>query len=286
MSTRNRLITTFLLLLLSISTFAQIRRIKYGGYDDPHLAIIPLDISKFSTLDTAFIKITYRVTDTLISNKESDITVLLIGHNVSKYYSESIHQKDSLYTAQNFKPLLVSAPVAPGYEVFKFLSSMKILVTNRLPYTNQIVSYEDVLSDLKWKLLPEKSDILGYSCQKAVTTFRGRNYLAWFTTELPNMNGPWKLGGLPGLILFAEDASKQYTFECIGIKEAKEPIVQYQWKMQTTSLTKWKKFEKNLYEHAGIYLKNNNIYVLKKNENGTTGRTGENWHAPYDPLER
>ena len=49
-------------------------------------------------------------------------------------------------------------------------------------------------------------------CQKASTTYRGRDYVVWFTPEIPVSHGPWKLRGLPGLIIEASDLTGKYEF--------------------------------------------------------------------------
>ena len=60
----------------------------------------------------------------------------------------------------------------------------------------------------------------------ATADFRGRRWTAWFATDIPVSDGPWKLGGLPGLILEAYDKGHQYTFTAVGLERvAKEPIV-------------------------------------------------------------
>lgn len=69
----------------------------------------------------------------------------------------------------------------------------------------------------QWKIESETQEILGYTCQKATTKYLGRNYVAWFATQIPINSGPWKLRGLPGLILKAQDYNKEYIFEAIGI---------------------------------------------------------------------
>ena len=49
--------------------------------------------------------------------------------------------------------------------------------------------------------------------------YKGRQWLAWFTTDIPIDNGPWKLDGLPGLVLRAYDNSRHYIFDCVGLKQ-------------------------------------------------------------------
>lgn len=57
---------------------------------------------------------------------------------------------------------------------------------------------------------------------KATCRFRGRDYEAWYTPEIPRSEGPWKLQGLPGLILKASDNRQHYTFVCTGIEKARK----------------------------------------------------------------
>ena len=55
--------------------------------------------------------------------------------------------------------------------------------------------------DWDWDLHPETKKIGNFDCQKATIKFRGRDYTAWFTKQIPVKYGPWKFQGLPGLIL-------------------------------------------------------------------------------------
>lgn len=66
---------------------------------------------------------------------------------------------------------------------------------------------------MKWKISPETTKIGEYKVQKAETEFGGRKWTAWFTTDLPYQDGPYKFNGLPGLIVKAEDAEGDYSFD-------------------------------------------------------------------------
>lgn len=61
---------------------------------------------------------------------------------------------------------------------------------------------------LNWKIEKETKKIGSFICKKATVFFRGRNYIAWFATEISLPFGPWKLNGLPGIILEAYDTNK------------------------------------------------------------------------------
>lgn len=65
--------------------------------------------------------------------------------------------------------------------------------------------YADTLFPMDWKIMEEQKTIGGIPCRKAVTQFKGRGYTAWYAPSITNMEGPWKLGGLPGMILEAYD---------------------------------------------------------------------------------
>jgi GLPGLI family protein len=94
------------------------------------------------------------------------------------------------------------------------------ITENSLQQIHRVASDEYVLKEefpvLDWEILEDSKEIGGYACQKAVTNFKGRIYEAWFTTEIPMPFGPWKLNGLPGLILSAADTKQEVIFEFDG----------------------------------------------------------------------
>ena len=80
-----------------------------------------------------------------------------------------------------------------------------------------ILSYkENVISD--WTLFDESQIINTFTCKKAKTTFRGRNWIAWYAPEISLPYGPLKFSGLPGLIIKVTDDKGDFDFELVKSK--------------------------------------------------------------------
>jgi GLPGLI family protein len=92
------------------------------------------------------------------------------------------------------------------------------LAMRRLLFKEAFIA-EESLPVVHWNILTDTRKIGGFTCKKAVTNFRGRYYEAWFAPDIPISDGPWKLRGLPGLILEMYDRNKeiQYLFESIKL---------------------------------------------------------------------
>lgn len=82
---------------------------------------------------------------------------------------------------------------------FKVLDDKTINYIQRISMKPFLI--EDSYTVFKWNIKDDYKNILGYKCQKAILNFRGRNYEAYFTLEIPFNAGPWKFSGLPGTIL-------------------------------------------------------------------------------------
>ena len=86
--------------------------------------------------------------------------------------------------------------------------------------------YKESWPSMQWTLGNEKQRICGYQCQKATCHWRGRDYEAWFTSAIPMKSGPWKFGGLPGLIMKIYDTKHLYTWEAVSVENGSFPILQ------------------------------------------------------------
>lgn len=102
-------------------------------------------------------------------------------------------------------------------KVYKFYPDMKVQYVERISsgFTPLNIGYNDD-SKMNWKISSEKMKIGSYNAQKATTEFGGRKWEAWFTSDIPLQDGPYKFHGLPGLIVKVEDDGKNYSWELKG----------------------------------------------------------------------
>ena len=103
-------------------------------------------------------------------------------------------------------------------ESFYFVSNTQTLKRIYRLMQNQYI-LDEPYPQLDWKINDDTLTIGGYNCQKATVSFKGRTYTAWFSPELPFSFGPWKLHGLPGLILDVADSKKEVVFHFVGFEK-------------------------------------------------------------------
>jgi GLPGLI family protein len=118
-----------------------------------------------------------------------------------------------------------------GEVIYRNFNREKIVL--RFPKSAALDQFtvEDTWIKIIWEIKNETRQIRKFTCKKAIGNFRGRTYIAWFTEEIPLPYGPFKLYGLPGLILEAEDTEKMFSVKMKSIEyptnqefEINEPI--------------------------------------------------------------
>ena len=205
--------------------------------------LIPILGFSQKKLDNAYLKCQYEYIwkqDTLSGKTRDDLLILQVGENLSKCYSYYSNEVDSIMALPNgdelwtqifeaeLKKKGVAARNFPRKRmrtyVYKNYPSGKMTVTDGVSLQDFI--YEDELNAQQWEIKDSTKTILDYPCQMAACNFRGREWTAWFTTDIPVSDGPWKFGGLPGLIMEAYDKGNQYVFTIVGLQKLEsEPII-------------------------------------------------------------
>jgi len=282
-SIMNKRIITLVIALAAMTAMAQQKQSKI-----PYIAFSNID--KYITIDTAAIRVWYALNALDIHDESTyiDWQILEVGRHCNKYYSYFVWESDSLRTVdyrtnrsgKYSNKLLPRGRNGHGkwnelqYHVL-IAENGKIRTYNRERLPQYEGYYDEPYPGQQWTLTQDTATISGYRCQKATCRYHGRDFEAWFTTEVPVKFGPWKFGGLPGLIVKVYDTDHLYTFECTGVERVRRPMVRSKYstrrpiKRETVL-----KFERKLNECPGRTL-------------GTRDMDGNiiSKVYPYDPLE-
>ena len=161
---------------------------------------------------------------TKIDDVKTEMMFLDTTKDGSKYYSYTVFNSDSLMKVDLEKQLAATGSInvksdmqkgSVRYSVTKTYPDYKINHHRRLGMEAYNISDD---RKINWKILPEKEKIGEWNAQKAEADFAGRHWIAWFSTDIPIQDGPYKFNGLPGLIVKIEDKTGSHKMELKGIK--------------------------------------------------------------------
>ncbi|MDI9365123.1 MAG: GLPGLI family protein [Flavobacterium sp.] len=199
----NKLILLMTFFLTSISA-------RYTYYDDKAVAQIVYDFKHMR--DTEKPSLFYEEEMCLFFNKNSS---LYTSYTKLKQDAIMEEQFKNLDIRGNYE---INLGVRKPYtleQMFIIDNSGNRYLNNKFRGNNFIIT--ERTEKISWTIVNESKKIIGYSCQKATCHFKGRDYIAWFTNSIPQSLGPWKLNGLPGLILEASDLKRQVVFMCKSV---------------------------------------------------------------------
>lgn len=138
--------------------------------------------------------------------------------------------------------------------LYKDRSNNKIIIFDEIDKVG-LFKLEDHVSQ-EWDISTDTLNIQSYLCYKAVTSFRGREYTAWFTLEIPINEGPWKFYGLPGLILDVQDKDEIFKITLIGFEKADNNhfiAIDETAKYDECTLEQYNKLKRNTFKNARYY---------------------------------
>jgi GLPGLI family protein len=169
------------------------------------------------------------IRDTTAKDKPyTENMVLFVGETSSAYKSFDKKLQEAMMRKQleqqmaeqkgsanmNFK--VTSTKAVTRAEYYQFPVQNKLMRKENLitPYL-----IEEPIPVINWKISADTATFGTLHCQKATGHFKGRDYTAWFCPDIPLHFGPWKLNGLPGLIVEAYDTNKEVEFKFDGIDQ-------------------------------------------------------------------
>jgi GLPGLI family protein len=152
--------------------------------------------------------------------------VLFIGKSAGSYWSYDVITADEQFK----KAWAAAAANSPDGNVrinrngggtrtqyYQYPNEKKLYTKENVMGNDYLV--ESPIPAIDWKITGDTASFGGLHCQKATCHFKGRDYTAWFCPDLPVHTGPWKLNGLPGVIVDARDAKNEIVFQFDGVEK-------------------------------------------------------------------
>lgn len=188
---------------------------------------------------TADIEVSYIALSPNFRNGEVDVKnqyVLMANSTYSKFFSPVTEYIDSLNStpegSAKWNEMTRAAAMRGDFDDMPRKDGSYYIVKsaddNTLRYYDSAglekYYYDEKPEELSWEISDTTKNLLGYKCIKASIEYHGRKWNLWFTPDIPVANGPWKLGGLPGLILEASTDDGKYSFMATGIRQTAKII--------------------------------------------------------------
>lgn len=211
-------------------------------------------------------------------NKSKDVMYLYAGRNAAVSYIER-EMLDDVRLMANF-----NQDGKRGSNISNFLRSTigqtftnypkgKTTVIKNLDAAG-VFLYEEEEPATDWKLSNDTLTVAGYLCKKANGTLYGRDYTVWYAQDIPSQFGPWKLKGLPGLILKATSDDGDFDFTAVGIERRNEPIYFWERDYNKKSREQILKQERQLLMNPAEYLEDYGISFKVITFDDTTPKIG------------
>lgn len=151
--------------------------------------------------------------------------ILALGDTHSLYMEKNAFIKDTtiINAVERGENSFSVIPKVSGLQIISKEAILKDYTTSTVVVKDKHsafdIHYDEDSPSFNWNLDSETEEISGYTCNRATLDFGGRSYVAWYTTEVPISDGPYKFNGLPGLIVKLESVDGEYKFLLKGLKK-------------------------------------------------------------------
>ncbi|MET2986674.1 GLPGLI family protein [Aureibaculum conchae] len=228
------------------------------------LISVNMSYAQESILNHKFIyNLTYQSDSTNINSKQSEKMLLFTGNDGSIFQSYNGFVRDSMLLELKNNPEKQNSSLSNissfpktqfSFKIIKTFNHDSLIVFEKIFIDN--FRYDESKENIKWEIKSDTMTINGFESQKATTFYAGRKYEAWFSSEIPISDGPYKFSGLPGLIIKISDVENHYVFELIEKVNISMtyPSLKTKDKLfitdKSTFFKKLKEFKNNIFERA------------------------------------
>lgn len=222
-------------LLSFINAYSQLDKIQLAKYVKIH------SFGEDNSIDTL----------NLYFNRQESLFIELQKKNSEKMKVSEDENDDYILNIR------INPPSEDDYAVYTSLNLKKIISRDFIYENGKALSYivNEYLNTPKWAITDEFKTIGNFKCRKAKTTFRGRDYIAWFTENIQTTFAPWKLSGLPGLIVEVSDKTKSIQFYLINYKNNYDFKIEQPTGKDVVSLKEYANLKKEQSEKIVKHLK-------------------------------
>ncbi|WP_164123602.1 GLPGLI family protein [Sphingobacterium sp. xlx-130] len=183
----------------------------------------------------AVYKYSYVSDSTDSSNPKERFMSLLWGEDGSVFQLQNRHLQDSTiladYKAGKERTIHIIGSLAPinetNYQIYKAdnkITTKESYLGNNILFNKEFLVYEEGIEDFDWSIKEDTATVANLLCQKAELNFGGRTWIAWFSSEIPIMDGPYKFQGLPGLIVSIADSQEYFRFDLISFSDVNKTV--------------------------------------------------------------
>ena len=87
----------------------------------------------------------------------------------------------------------------------------------------------------------------------------------------------------------AMDTENNFVFESVGLTQKSAPIIRYDWDRRKMKKDEWRKYERRIYEQAGVFACSTGTRILIVDDSPQGSRRlseNDNWSEYHITLER
>lgn len=159
---------------------------------------------------------------------------VLPKEKVSSFYNYNFYKNDSILNSQ-----MANSEIKGGVTI-DFRNTPKAKYPLGVKMESDVMTFYETFNGDSykianekmpvWKISKETKTIRNWKSQKATTEYDGRRWIAWFSSEFPISEGPYKFKGLPGLVTEIYDDANNFHFSLEAVMKVDKDFFPFIYK--------------------------------------------------------